>query len=129
MRVIIAGPRDFVDEEFIFKNLDRISKSLNITEVVHGKAKGVDTIAGKWVKYNKIKVTEFPADWDTFGKKAGFLRNKQMAEYADYLIAFYGGSKGTGMMIEIMKNSSKPYQIISIKKAKRLVEEVFNEKL
>lgn len=83
--------------------------------VVSGKAKGVDTLGERWAKRNNIPVKEFPAKWDDleaegalvregqYGKyncKAGFMRNGQMAEYADALIAIDLGTSGTQDMIK-----------------------------
>jgi len=72
----------------------------NITEVVSGGARGVDSYGEAWAKARGIAIKRFPADWSTHGKKAGFLRNVQMAEYADVLVAVWDGkSRGTRHMI------------------------------
>lgn len=124
MRVIVAGPRDFKNESFIHMKLDELSKKIEISEVMHGLATGVDTFAGRWANKNNIPVLEFPAEWDKYGKRAGYIRNKQMSEVGDYLIAFYGGSKGTGMMIEIMKKLNKPTIIIKIDDVHKLEKKI-----
>ncbi|PZM82128.1 DUF2493 domain-containing protein [Candidatus Gracilibacteria bacterium] len=124
MKVIIAGPRDFKNESFIHMKLDELSKKIEISEVIHGLATGVDTFAGRWANKNNMPVLEFPAEWDKYGKRAGYIRNKQMSEVGDYLIAFYGGSKGTGMMIEIMKKLNKPVTIVDIEDIPKLEKKV-----
>lgn len=106
MKVIIAGGRD---THITFKDIEsqiRIS-DYNVTEIVEGGSSGVDTTAYKYAKYNKIPVKEFYAEWDVYGKCAGPIRNRQMAEYADALIAFPGG-KGTQDMINAMRKLKKP---------------------
>lgn len=71
-----------------------------ITEVVSGGAKGVDSLGEVWAHSMGVPVKVFPADWDKHGKKAGFVRNAEMAEYADALIAVWDGqSRGTYDMI------------------------------
>ena len=59
----------------------------------------------------------FEADWGTHGKKAGILRNIEMGDYADALIAFHDSeSKGTKHMIEYMKSLGKPVRVVRYKK-------------
>jgi hypothetical protein len=75
-----------------------------VTEVVSGCAHGADKLGERWAASLKIPVARFPADWDTHGKRAGFIRNSEMAEYADACIVFWNGtSKGTKHMIDIAK--------------------------
>lgn len=103
MKTIVAGPRDCNDRELVFNALTFVG--LYITEIVSGGAKGVDTLGELWAAENDVPVALFPADWDYHGKKAGPIRNRQMAEYADALIAFWDGeSRGTGNMIKQAKS-------------------------
>lgn len=77
---------------------------MQITEVVSGTARGPDTVGAQWAVDQEppIPVKEFPANWNTHGKKAGYLRNKEMADYADALLAIWDGkSKGTKHMIDL----------------------------
>lgn len=99
MKTIIAGSRDIYDYEVV---LSAVKESgFEITEVVNGMARGVDTLGGLYGRSNGIPVKQFPADWDTYGKRAGVMRNVQMAEYADALIAVWDGkSRGTKHMID-----------------------------
>lgn len=100
MRTIIAGSRSIEDYN---KLLTAISKSgFKITHVVCGGAKGVDTLGLWFAKQNNIPYTMFYPDWNKYGKKAGFIRNQEMAQHADALIALWdGSSKGTNHMINI----------------------------
>lgn len=109
MKVIIAGCRYINDAEPLVEAI-RDSK-FNITEVVSGNAKGVDTLGEQWAVENKVPIILFPANWELYNKAAGFIRNKQMAEYADALIAIWDGvSKGTESMIKLAeKNGLKVY--------------------
>jgi len=107
MKVIIAGSRT-ISDFFVVKTA--IEKSgFEITEVVSGNAAGVDRLGERWAVQNNILITKFPADWNKHGKAAGFIRNREMAEYADALIAVWNGeSAGTKDMIDQMKQRGKP---------------------
>lgn len=102
MKVIIAGSREIADPKVL---IDAIRAScFNITEVVSGCARGVDRMGEKWASENQLPVKYFPAYWQTYGQKAGFLRNAQMAEYGEALIAVWDGkSLGTKNMIALAR--------------------------
>jgi len=102
MKTIIAGSRTIKNYVTV---LDAIIKSkFDITEVVSGTAKGVDELGEVYAKINNIPIKQFPADWETHGRSAGFIRNSQMAIYADALIAIWDGkSRGTEQMIKEAK--------------------------
>ena len=113
MKVIVAGGRDFSDKELLYTSLDAFHKGTPITEVVCGGARGADELGRCWADKNRITVTPMDAEWDKYGKTAGFIRNKQMGDYADYLIAFWNGtSSGTKHMIEYMKSIGKHGTVI-----------------
>lgn len=85
----------------------------NITEVVCGMAAGADSYGRKWATERVIPVAKFPADWNTYGKAAGGIRNQQMADYADALIVFiYNGSRGSVDMLRRMESAGKPCFIV-----------------
>jgi len=74
------------------------------TVVISGRARGADTLGEEWAKANNVPREVYPANWDLYGKSAGFIRNKQMAEVAEALIALWdGSSKGTSHMINIAR--------------------------
>lgn len=102
MRVIIAGSRDIED---IFEVLQAIKDAdFEITTVVSGCAKGVDTLGEQFAEYYNIPVIQYPANWVENGRAAGPIRNEQMARNADALIAVWDGrSPGTKNMIKIAK--------------------------
>ncbi len=104
MKVIIAGSRDFNDYKKLCEYCDLMLSNTENVEIVSGTARGADMLGMKYALDRMLVLKEFPADWDTFGKSAGYRRNKQMAEYADALIAFWDGkSKGTKHMIDLAK--------------------------
>ena len=123
MKVIVAGGRDFTDYEYLSNSLktklgeiylDQYNPRSDYIEIVSGGARGADALGEKFAEEYKLPVKLFPADWEQYGKSAGAIRNRQMAEYADMLIAFWdGSSKGTKNMIETMKKLGKPTFIYS----------------
>lgn len=105
MKTIIGGSRDGISYEDVLKAIE--SCPWTPTEVVSGKARGVDTMGEQWANENNIPIKEFPANWKKYSKRAGYLRNEQMADYADALIAVWdGSSKGTRHMINIAEEKS-----------------------
>lgn len=117
MRVIVAGGRDYQDYNRVKNILD--TSIIEITEVVCGEAAGADGLGRKWAEENKIPVTSFPANWNKYKRKAGFLRNTEMAEYAESLIAFWDGfSKGTNHMIRIARGKNIPVYVFHYKQKK-----------
>jgi hypothetical protein len=99
MKVIIAGGRDVTNYAYV--EAAAKESGFDITEVVSGCARGADTLGEMWAKANSLHIKKFPADWDNLGKKAGHVRNCQMGDYADALIALWDGeSRGTKHMID-----------------------------
>jgi len=80
---------------------------------ITGKARtGADAMIIKWCKEHGYPWVEMPADWDEYGKRAGYIRNEQMAEVANTLFAFYDGvSKGTKHMINLAKSEHLDYKV------------------
>jgi hypothetical protein len=110
VKVIIAGSRELNDYEFIKSKIKETK--FEITEIVSGGARGVDSLGERYAKENNIPVKVFPADWTKFGKAAGPIRNKEMADYGDSLIAFpVDGGRGTSNMIDTMRKLHKPVEV------------------
>lgn len=106
MKTIIAGSRTIIDELFVMKLIDKITTEFNldITEVVSGRASGVDKIGEKWADIHMIPVKKMPAPWARFKKGAGTIRNKAMVAYADCAIVIWDGvSSGLKDTIELAK--------------------------
>jgi len=103
MTTIIAGGRDFSDREHLSMCLaEELRYGWHISRVVSGCARGADALGEDWAKTMHIAVDTFPADWNKHGKSAGYIRNANMAEHAETLIAFWDGkSKGTKHMIDL----------------------------
>lgn len=108
MKVIIAGSRSFHDYPRLKSHMDALAAQEDIEEVVCGGARGADILGKKWAMERGIRVKMFIPDWDGYGKAAGIIRNTEMGNYADYLVAFWDGkSTGTAHMIQYMKSKGK----------------------
>lgn len=94
MKLIIAGGRDY---QFTKKDWDRLETIRNVHEVVSGGARGADEAGEAWAAFRQKPIKRFMADWEKFGKRAGPMRNREMAEYAD-AVALFPGGKGTQNM-------------------------------
>ena len=115
MKTIIAGCRTFKDFDLLKSKVNYHRNTHIITEIVSGRAEGADYLGEQYAKEYNIPLKLFPADWKTHGRAAGPIRNKQMADYADSLIAVWDGkSKGTKNMIQTMNKLMKPVYIIWI---------------
>ena len=109
MRVIIAGSRVIKDYELVKKAV--ADSKFDITEVVCGMASGVDSLGERYAKEHGIPVAYYPAEWDVHGRRAGYIRNIEMAKNADALIAIIrNNSPGTMHMIkEALRRGIKTY--------------------
>lgn len=104
MKTIIAGSRNCNRGE-VFKAIIESGIQDQITEVVSGCAKGADKYGEQWAELFHVPVKRFPANWWKYGKAAGPIRNQEMAEYAEALIAVCKNhSVGTTNMINEAKS-------------------------
>jgi len=102
VKILVCGGRDFADKDFLFDWLDDYrSRCLDpITHLIHGAARGADTLAGEWAALRGIQPVACPALWRAHGSKAaGPMRNAAMLQlWPDIVIAFPGGT-GTANMV------------------------------
>ena len=101
-RILICGDRNYQDWIKVQEYLDTISRT---TIIIHGGARGADSLAGNLATSLKMKVIKFPANWDKYGKAAGVLRNQQMLDegHPDLVVYFHKdieNSKGTKDMLK-----------------------------
>lgn len=108
---IVAGSRTFQNYPLLCAELDKIKNEIG--EIVCGEARGADTLGLTYAYDNDIKIKGFPADWERYGKSAGFIRNDEMAAYADKAIIFWDGkSVGSKDMIDKMEKLGKEVRVI-----------------
>lgn len=99
-RVIVAGSRAITDFDLVCRVLRDVLPPKGAT-IISGGARGVDTLGEQYARRYRHRIARFPADWNRYGKSAGFRRNTTMAEKADALVAFWDGeSYGTAHMIK-----------------------------
>ena len=103
MKVIIAGSREINNYPLVEKYCNYYTKNYENIIVVSGTCRGADTLGEQWAKSKGYPVVRFLPNWN-LGKKAGPLRNKEMAEFSDALILFWDGkSKGSADMLRQAK--------------------------
>ena len=106
MKVLVCGSRDWADPKPVISRLHALRMTAlhrgEALAIIHGGARGADTIAGAWGSRQRFSVQPFPADWDRNGKRAGILRNLAMLdERPDLVLAFQrNGSRGTQHTID-----------------------------
>ena len=115
LKLIVAGGREFNDRVMLYDTMDYIVSNMPSSvhvEIVSGCARGADTLAIEYAKERGLVLHEFPADWKQYGKRAGYIRNRVMGDFADGLVAFWDGtSRGTKHMIEYMCELDKPIHV------------------
>ncbi len=95
MKFVITGGRDLNDETLRFLALSDIHQMTEITEVIHGGAKGADSLVAKWAKASGVQQTVSKPDWARFRIGAAVKNNQPMVDMQpDAVVAFPGG-KGT----------------------------------
>ena len=109
-KVIIAGSRGFSNYRLLREQCNKFlreKRKISNIIIVSGHARGADTLGEKYAQDEGFDLEIYPAQWDKFGKRAGYRRNEQMAEVADALIAFWdGSSRGTKHIIDIMNEKN-----------------------
>lgn len=129
MRIIIAGGRDFNDKKLLISKTISIIRGLKnegfntskeCVEIISGTANGADKIGELFASKYNLKTVRFPANWDKYGKSAGYRRNAEMAKYASedddlgILVAFWDGkSRGTKHMIDLANKSNLKVYIVN----------------
>ena len=100
MKTIIAGSRGYTNAKLVHAAI--AASGFAITHVVSGGARGIDLAGEAWAKEHGVPVTVLPAEWDRFGKAAGYRRNEAMAAQAEALLAIWDGrSPGSAHMVDI----------------------------
>jgi len=116
-KVIIAGGRDFDNYDLLKTSCDNILKWKKEVQIVSGRAVGADALGERYAIEKGFVIKIFPADWFSHGRAAGPMRNQEMADYADALIAFWDGkSTGTADMIRRAENNKLNIRIIRYEK-------------
>ena len=112
-RVIVAGTRTLRDYDLVRRTLDRYLAGKTEVVILSWGARGADALGERYARERGLPVERFPADWKRYGRAAGPLRNQQMAERGDALVAFWDGkSRGTRHMIECAKRKGLDVHVV-----------------
>ncbi len=125
MKLAIVGSRTFDDFNLLNETVCSCFMSefmpYHVEAIISGGAKGADSVAKRWAIINSVDTEdfkaveyfEFPADWESDGKAAGFIRNKEIVNACDMVLAFWDGkSKGTEHTIKLARQAKKPTFIV-----------------
>jgi len=114
MRMLVCGGRNYNDWQQLDATLSQIKQTQGwdddpIELVIHGGAQGADEMAGEWANDHDVETLVFPADWQTYGRQAGMIRNQQMLDEGqpDLVVAFPGG-RGTANMVQRAEEAGVP---------------------
>jgi hypothetical protein len=109
MKILVCGGREYLNKSEAFSFLDNITNTTECTLVIHGGARGADTLGGDWAKLNNIPTQVFKPDWNGLGMAAGHIRNQEMLDEGkpDLVVAFPGGSGTKSMMQKTLKAGVK----------------------
>jgi len=89
--------------------------AVSISKIVSGGATGADALAESYAKLRDIPIQVFPADWDTHGRAAGPIRNRQIVKASDLIVAFWDGkSPGTRSTKGLTEKAGKPFLHVKI---------------
>lgn len=129
LRIIVAGSREFNNYQLLSDTLMKYLEDIDFTDVVDnpnqvkfisGTARGADVLGEQFAYTWGYEVKRFHADWDSLGKRAGYVRNSEMAKYAvendnyGVLIAFWDGkSRGTKHMIDLANKHGLEVHIVN----------------
>lgn len=115
-KVIVAGTRSFDDYELLRAKMDRLLSRRRDVVIVSGTARGADQLGERYAAEKGLPIKRFPADWNTYGKSAGYRRNAEMAEYADAAVVFWDGkSRGSKHMIDLARAKGLAVRVIMYK--------------
>jgi len=112
MKIAIIGSRKLDGCEKQCYEKIRASVPANCTEIVSGGAGGIDTLAERYARENALLFKRFEPEYNKYGKNAPLIRNTQIIEYANFVLAFWDGkSRGTAQAIKICCETNRPLEI------------------
>ena len=116
--LLVVGSREFQNYTLLSYYLDKEVDGRKDICIVSGGARGADSLAKEYARHHKLEYKEFPAEWNKYEKRAGFLRNEEMHKYISErkekkIIAFWdGSSKGTQHNFGLAEKYKNPIEII-----------------
>jgi predicted Rossmann-fold nucleotide-binding protein len=113
MKLLVCGGREFDDMLTLLAALHRLNFIHGLKLVIHGGARGADTLAGEYARNHGIQEVVCPANWNHFGKRAGYERNKAMLLLKPDMVLACPGGVGTRMMMELAEIDDVPVTLLS----------------
>jgi hypothetical protein len=104
-RVLVCGGRDYNDWDRLEDELNAIERAYGQLTIISGCARGADSLAIRYAEKYGDPVEKFPADWNTHGRAAGFIRNQQMLDSGVDLVVAFPGGRGTADMVRRSKKA------------------------
>ncbi len=118
VRIVVAGCRYYNNYEEAKGHIDSFIEDIKKEHTiifVSGGCQGADMLGERYAKENGFEIERYPAEWDKYGRSAGPIRNRKMAEVSDYVICFWDRkSRGTKSMIEYAQGKEKNVKVINI---------------
>ena len=103
MKLLVCGGREFSDFKRLTARMNLIHAMEEVRCVIHGGARGADTLAGQWARDHGVQEVVCAANWDYHGKKAGPIRNKAMLLLAPDCAMVLPGGVGTKNMLTLLQ--------------------------
>lgn len=124
-RVLVCGSRSITDTQWVYSQIEKYTQelirsnptNLNNPVLIEGEARGVDSIAKAYAIEHNWSIESYPAEWDKYGKSAGYIRNDIMVKEADFVLVLWDGqSRGTKHDIDLCRRYNKPYFMVIYKR-------------
>lgn len=132
--VMVCGSRNITDAAWVENQITNYLKEVYYDQekkfgngdmdfiIIQGLARGVDMIAKSWADRHNLGTWDFPADWEKYGRSAGFRRNVEMVDKCDYcLILWDGESHGTKHDIDLCRSKNKPHKIVIYNNQRKII--------
>lgn|SRR5665647_659423 len=114
MKIAVIGSRSFQSYELLSSSLNSVG---GVSLIVSGGAKGADLLAERYAFAHNIPTLIYKPDWKKYGRGAGVVRNKQILDAADMIVAFWDCvSKGTKNSIDTAKKMNKEVRIVEFRR-------------
>jgi len=115
MRLAVVGTRTFERVDLVDAHLDRWRSQHSPLIIVSGGARGADRLAASYAKRHCLELLQFRADWAQHGRRAGAIRNRQIVDNADALVAFWDElSPGTRITLEMAARGGVPAMVVTV---------------
>ena len=114
-RIVVGGSRSFTDYGTLEKYLDTCLQDCTEITILSGHCQGADLMAERYATEHGLAIEVIPANWKKYGRAAGPIRNREMVEHSDVVIAFWDGkSRGTRSLIEYARALKKELRVVMI---------------